>query len=266
MNFAPMTFEVDVKRLCPDARKPRLSTLVTSTHARTLRFGNRLQLWSQGALISDTKTMARKSNQAAGAAVSKNLSKRRTPPEPATTTLSKRPKRQSTSNPAPSKSDYFSHESSRDEKEDDHSAAESSGFEASEVSSPSNEDEEIESENSDEEDVKSSKRSRASAASRSKQVNKGSKGSTSSKSELWRPGVSTGLESGTQVVIKKPKARDPGKVPYTENTIHPNTMLFLQDLAANNDRGWLKSELFICLCTTFTITLHFHSGAFFTEE
>ncbi|ORY12291.1 hypothetical protein BCR34DRAFT_563868 [Clohesyomyces aquaticus] len=56
--------------------------------------------------------------------------------------------------------------------------------------------------------------------------------------ELWKPGAK--LEPGTQIVIKKPKARDAGETPYTDDTIHPNTMLFLKDLAANNDRQWLK--------------------------
>jgi hypothetical protein len=52
----------------------------------------------------------------------------------------------------------------------------------------------------------------------------------------------TGLGPDTEVVIKKPKARSAGKIPYTNGTIHPNTMLFLQDLAANNNRSWLKSK------------------------
>jgi len=56
--------------------------------------------------------------------------------------------------------------------------------------------------------------------------------------ELWKPGVK--LEPGTQLIIKKPKARDAGDTPYTESTIHPNTMLFLEEIKANNDRQWLK--------------------------
>lgn len=58
--------------------------------------------------------------------------------------------------------------------------------------------------------------------------------------ELWREGVRTGLGPGKQVFIKKPKARDPGETPYQNYTIHPNTMLFLQDLKENNERQWLK--------------------------
>ncbi|KAF2454671.1 hypothetical protein BDY21DRAFT_352408 [Lineolata rhizophorae] len=64
-------------------------------------------------------------------------------------------------------------------------------------------------------------------------------GSTKGK-ELWRPGVKTGLKPGTQLVIKKPKAREAGNTPYRNDTVHPNTLLFLRDLAKNNDREWLK--------------------------
>ncbi|KAL5341484.1 hypothetical protein BJX70DRAFT_386755 [Aspergillus crustosus] len=65
---------------------------------------------------------------------------------------------------------------------------------------------------------------------------------SSEKDELWREGVKTGLGPGKEVFIKKPKARDPGDVPYTDETLHPNTMLFLKDLAKNNDRQWLKAH------------------------
>lgn len=64
-------------------------------------------------------------------------------------------------------------------------------------------------------------------------------------SELWREGVDIGLPPGTQVIIKKPKPRPAGKIPYKDDTIHPNTFLFLTDLKANNDREWMKSELFL---------------------
>lgn len=60
--------------------------------------------------------------------------------------------------------------------------------------------------------------------------------------ELWREGVRTGLGPGKEVFIPKPKARDPGNVPYRDETLHPNTKLFLQDLAKNNDREWFKGR------------------------
>ncbi|KAK1058123.1 hypothetical protein LTR74_013652 [Friedmanniomyces endolithicus] len=49
-------------------------------------------------------------------------------------------------------------------------------------------------------------------------------------------GQETSLEPGTQLIIRKPKARPAGKTPYSDSTIHPNTLLFLKDLAANNNR------------------------------
>ena len=66
-------------------------------------------------------------------------------------------------------------------------------------------------------------------------VGRGEKGQ-----ELWRPGVKVDVEPGREVFIKLPKAREAGKTPYKDETIHPNTMLFLKDLKANNDREWLK--------------------------
>ncbi|KAJ5612156.1 Conserved hypothetical protein CHP02453 [Penicillium lagena] len=60
--------------------------------------------------------------------------------------------------------------------------------------------------------------------------------------ELWREGVTTGLGPGKEVFIAKPKARDAGGVPYRDETLHPNTRLFLLDLAANNERPWLKAH------------------------
>ncbi|RDW72626.1 DUF2461 domain-containing protein [Aspergillus mulundensis] len=60
--------------------------------------------------------------------------------------------------------------------------------------------------------------------------------------ELWREGVKTGLGPGKEVFIKKPKARDPGDTPYADDTLHPNTMLFLKDLAKHNERQWLKAH------------------------
>jgi hypothetical protein len=56
--------------------------------------------------------------------------------------------------------------------------------------------------------------------------------------ELWKPGAK--LEPGMQLIIKKPKARGAGDIPYNASSIHPNTMLFLKEIKANNDRQWLK--------------------------
>ncbi|QIW94556.1 hypothetical protein AMS68_000074 [Peltaster fructicola] len=58
--------------------------------------------------------------------------------------------------------------------------------------------------------------------------------------DVWREGVSAGLGPGNQVIIKKPKARSAGKIPYEDDQLHPNTFLFLQELKQNNERQWLK--------------------------
>jgi hypothetical protein len=97
-----------------------------------------------------------------------------------------------------------------------------------------------------ESEVEESKSRRKSS---SKKVTTGKSKSVSG-GELWREGVKTGLGPGQQVVIKKPKARPAGKVPYSDGSIHPNTLLFLKDLKANNNREWLKSE-FDCLPLSF---------------
>jgi hypothetical protein len=41
-------------------------------------------------------------------------------------------------------------------------------------------------------------------------------------------------------IIPLPKAREAGDVPYEDGRIHENTMLFLKDLKANNNREWMR--------------------------
>lgn len=60
--------------------------------------------------------------------------------------------------------------------------------------------------------------------------------------ELWREGVKSHLEPGKEVFIELPKARPAGTTAYSDDRIHPNTMLFLTDLKQNNDRIWLKTH------------------------
>jgi hypothetical protein len=76
-----------------------------------------------------------------------------------------------------------------------------------------------------------------------------SRNKDSNEKELWKSGAK--LTPGTQVIIKKPKPRDAGDTPYTNDTIHPNTMLFLKDLAANNDRQWLKRKSTASICDIY---------------
>lgn len=101
-------------------------------------------------------------------------------------------------------------------------------------------------EESEEEKPKKRGRGRPSGSAKTKQQDSdgGTEDShalkTAKGKELWREGVKTGLGPGKEVFIKKPKARDPGGIDYKDDTIHPNTMLFLKDLKENNERQWLK--------------------------
>lgn len=70
----------------------------------------------------------------------------------------------------------------------------------------------------------------------------GSDASTVEGKELWREGVRTGLGPGKEVFVAKPKARDAGGVEYQDESLHPNTKLFLLDIAKNNDRQWMKGR------------------------
>lgn len=60
--------------------------------------------------------------------------------------------------------------------------------------------------------------------------------------ELWRPGVKSKLAPGEAIFIPLPKAREAGKTPYQDHTVHPNTMAFLGELKENNEREWLKGN------------------------
>ncbi|EME49195.1 hypothetical protein DOTSEDRAFT_49502 [Dothistroma septosporum NZE10] len=140
--------------------------------------------------------------------------------------IAKRPKSQ---NASPAQSQYFppndglERRQSQHDNEDSPSSFDESGsdFGANEESALS---EQAKTESEDDDDTSDS--IDASAAQ--------------SHNHAWRPGVRTGLGPGKQLIIKKPKPRSAGKTPYTDHTIHPNTLLFLADLKANNDRQWLK--------------------------
>lgn len=142
----------------------------------------------------------------------------------------------------PKKSQYFEHSSSSESESASDLDNEGSGYEdddasASLISSPpeSEVDEEGDEYVSEEDAPKKRKRGRPKAKTNDQVVSTGGKGQ-----ELWRPGVKAATAPGEAVYIKLPKAREAGKTPYTDSTIHPNTFLFLKDLRANNDREWLK--------------------------
>lgn len=128
-----------------------------------------------------------------------------------------------------------------DEDDDPASAAEEdlSEFGSAPESDDAEDDEDDEEEYESEVEQPKSRRKSASAKTTTASSKKKSGG------ELWREGVKTGLGPGQEVIIKKPKARPAGKVPYSDETIHPNTILFLKDLKENNNREWLKSELLL---------------------
>jgi len=125
---------------------------------------------------------------------------------------------------------------------DDNDVSEASNFEEAGHAEPSSESDHDEVPSSDE-DTKSKK---ATPRGQGQKKSLPSRMKDGDEKELWKSGAK--LAPGTQVIIKKPKARDAGDTPYTDDTIHPNTMLFLKDLAANNDRQWLK-----CMFTALTI-------------
>lgn len=143
----------------------------------------------------------------------------------------------------PHTSHFFGKESESSEAE---SAIEkeASGYEdedefASDMSSPPQSD--IDAEDEDEySSTEEAPRKRKLGRTGQKRAN-GAGGSRPEKGqELWRPGVKTGLAPGEALFIKLPKAREAGKTPYKDDTIHPNTLAFLEELKENNDREWLK--------------------------
>jgi hypothetical protein len=137
------------------------------------------------------------------------------------------------------KSKYFEAEDSEPESESAESEGESSESAYEEANDePSSADEaEPEEPSESEEDTKKKH------SARGKQRQSTSVGTDTLKGkELWREGVRLNLEPGQEVIIAKPKARDAGKTPYQDETLHPNTRLFLIDLAGNNDRQWMKGK------------------------
>ena len=142
----------------------------------------------------------------------------------------------------PKKSKYFDGPDSDEDDEDEieSQGPEESGYEDEDASAtePGPSESESEDDYDSEEDNKSKKRP-------GKPSGKASTNgpSTVASKDLWREGVKTGLGPGKQVFIAKPKPKGDGGVKYVSEKIHPNTMSFLTDLKANNDREWLKSML-----------------------
>jgi hypothetical protein len=190
--------------------------------------------------------MPRQLKKAANASVSRSSSKR--PSQDTPTRQSKRARptaRKSYAEPDSDDDDEVdaSKKPSRTAEEDD--VTEASDFEEPGDEHPSSESEPEEAPTSDEDERPKKEMTRGRAVKKSLPLHS----KQGDEKELWKPGAK--LAPGTQLIIKKPKAREAGATPFTDDTIHPNTMLFLKDLAANNDRQWLKrmlSNLVVFIC------------------
>lgn len=195
--------------------------------------------------------MARQSQRLSAASKASPAHKRAASNSAVPATTSKRAKKSGSSKATPTKSQYFEHETDDENDTDNESPDEPSSGEddASEFGGEEEDEDSPPSDPSDADDYDSEddKPKKRSAKSTPKTVATSSPAIRSKGQELWRPGVKTGLGPGNQVVIKKPKARAAGKTPYQDDTIHPNTLLFLADLKANNDRQWLKSKCTTCV-------------------
>ena len=110
-----------------------------------------------------------------------------------------------------------------------------SGYEEDAPSATSPSDDNGDETPTSEEDGGSRKRKRGRASQGAGSSRKAARGA-----ELWREGVKSHLAPGEELVIKLPQARKAGATPYRDDTIHPNTLLFLGDLKRHNEREWLK--------------------------
>ncbi|KPI42535.1 uncharacterized protein AB675_9758 [Cyphellophora attinorum] len=161
------------------------------------------------------------------------------------TRASKRLKDSATSTPVTGKkSKYFDGPGSEDEDEDlvEASSASPSGDDSAsgygDDSGSASEENESGQESEDDYDSEEDTKRRSKGSKSRAGTGKAFFGKQNS--QMWREGVKTGLGPGKQVFIEKPKPRGDGGIKYVADRIHPNTMLFLEDLKANNDREWLK--------------------------
>lgn len=186
--------------------------------------------------------MARKSQRLSSGSAATPKHKRaasNSMPLSAEQTRSKKPKA------TPTKSEYFASTGVHGETaEDESSDGEGSSANEDEVSNFGNESKSSSSDAEDDDtyDSESDTAPKKRKSAPSRKVATASATIRTKENDLLKPGVKTGLGPGTQVVIKKPKARPAGKTPYEDETIHPNTLLFLKDLKVNNERQWLKCK------------------------
>jgi len=190
-----------------------------------------------------TIEMARKSQRLSSAATPKSTTHKRVASTTATHDIDA--KKAKTKKATPTKSQYFKNGDDAMEKGPGSGSEEFSSApedDQSEFGSAAGTDADM---NDDEDEDEYEYDSEEAPASRKKPA-------TARGKELWRENSKTGLGPGKEVIIKKPKARPAGKVPYSDETLHPNTLLFLTELKANNNREWLKSEFSCALLRDIT--------------
>ncbi|KAI7703781.1 hypothetical protein KC353_g13888 [Hortaea werneckii] len=151
---------------------------------------------------------------------------------------------------APIKSHYFT---SKDEEDNETSNnSQSEGEDGSEFDELESEEDSPESDEADDYDQDSEKESKSRKGSTQGKRSQSSTAFKTKGTDVWRTGVKAGLGPGNEVVIKRPKARAAGSIPYSDESIHPNTFLFLQELKENNNREWLKSKSYSSIATLST--------------
>ncbi|KAI9845616.1 MAG: hypothetical protein M1838_001676 [Thelocarpon superellum] len=184
--------------------------------------------------------MTRRSSRQSAASAS-TTPKKRTLSSTAATPVRGSKRAKPTTTPAkttPQKSPYFESDSEVPQTEIEDEGEGYEDEDASAVSTPSESDPDDEEEEYSEEEE--APRRRTAPKGKRAPANVSKANPKSKGQELWRPGVKAGLGPGKEIIIRLPKAREAGSTPYQPHTIHPNTFLFLGDLARNNDREWLK--------------------------
>ncbi|KAI6799576.1 hypothetical protein KC361_g2810 [Hortaea werneckii] len=179
--------------------------------------------------------MARKSERlSTGASKAESAHKRTVSASASTGADAKRSKTKT----APIKSHYFTSKDEQENEISDESESQDGGD--SEFDQLESEEESLESDDADDYDQDSEKESKSRKGSTQAKRRQSSTAVKTKGTNVWKTGVKAGLGPGNEVVIKKPKARAAGGIPYSDESIHPNTFLFLKELKENNNREWLK--------------------------
>ncbi|RMZ23763.1 hypothetical protein D0859_12187 [Hortaea werneckii] len=182
--------------------------------------------------------MARKSERLSTGASKVELAHKRTVSASASTGADAKRSKTKT---APIKSHYFTSKDEQENEISDESQSQDGGD--SEFDQLESEEESLESDDADDDDQDSEKESKSRNGSTQAKRRQSSTAVKTKGTNVWKTGVKAGLGPGNEVVIKKPKARAAGRIPYSDESIHPNTFLFLKELKENNNREWLKRPM-----------------------